>query len=100
MSSSPTSSSSSETLSALPDAYRAFAAVPCDVDIMLGAGEISVRDCLSLQKGSIVELDQSAGQDLTLVVNGLPFGRAEVVIMDDSVSVRITELSRSKGETR
>lgn len=100
MSSSQTLSSSSDVLSPLPEAYRQFAAVPCNVDIVLGTGEITIRTCMGLQKGSIVRLVQSAGQDLSLVVNGVPFGRGEIVIMDDSVSVRITELVRPDEEGR
>jgi flagellar motor switch protein FliN len=84
----------------LPEVYRPFAAVPCGVDIVLGSGEISIRSCLGLQKGSIVRLVQSAGQDLSLMVNDVPFGKCEVVIMDDSVSVRITELVRPDEDGR
>lgn len=100
MSSSQTLSSSSDVLAPLPEAYRQFAAVPCSVDIVLGTGEITIRTCMGLQKGSIVRLVQSAGQDLSLVVNGVPFGRGEVVIMDDSVSLRISELVRPDEEGR
>jgi len=100
MSSSQISSSSSDALSALPEAYRPFAAVPCSVDIVLGSGEISIRTCMTLQKGSVVRLEQSAGQDLTLVVDGVTVARGEVVVMDDSVSVRITELWRPSQEGR
>ena len=100
MSSSQTSSSSSDLATALPEAYRPFGAVPCDVDIVLGTGEISIRTCLGLQKGSIVPLEQSAGQDLSLLVDGVLVARGEVVVMDDSVSVRISELWRPNGDGR
>ena len=100
MSSSQTLSSSSDGASPLPDSYRLFAAVPCDVDIVLGTGVMTIRTCMGLQKGSLVRLVQSAGQDLTLVVNGVPFGRGEIVIMDDSVSVRISDLARPDEESR
>lgn len=99
MSSSQTSSSSSDLSSALPEVFRTFAAVACDVDIVLGTGEISIRTCMGLQQGSIVRLQQSAGQDLALSIDGVPVARGEVVIMDDGVSVRITELARP-GEDR
>lgn len=100
MSSSQTSSSSSDAHPVLPESYRPFSAVACDVDIMLGHGEITLRVCMGLQKGSIVKLEQAAGADLALVVNGVTFGRGEVVIMDDSVSLRLTELVRPSGEGR
>lgn len=100
MSSSPTSSFSSDVSVSLPASYRLFAGVPFDVDILLGTGEISIRTCMTLQKGSIVRLEQSAGQDLSLVIDGVPLARAEVVVMDDSVSVRITEMWRPTGDGR
>lgn len=100
MSSSQTLSSSSDGVTTLPDVYRAFADVPCVVDIVLGSGELTIRTCMGLQKGSIVRLEQSAGQDLSLVVNGVVLGRGEVVIMDDSVSLRLTELTRPSGDAR
>jgi flagellar motor switch protein FliN len=100
MSSSPISSFSSDHAPTLPASYRPFGGVPCDVDILLGTGEISIRTCMALQKGSIVRLEQSAGQDLSLVIDGVPLARGEVVVMDDSVSVRITELWRPTGEGR
>ena len=97
MCSSRTSLSSSEIVRGLPDAYRFYAPVPCAVDIVLGTGEITLRTCLALQPGSIIGLDQSAGQDLTLVVNGVTFGRGEVVIIDETVSLRVTELARPES---
>jgi flagellar motor switch protein FliN/FliY len=100
MSSSQTSSSSSDVASALPEAYRPFADVTCDVDIVLGTGEISIRTCMGLQQGSVVRLQQSAGQDLALTIDGVLIARGEVVIMDDGVSVRITELARPGGDGR
>lgn len=100
MSSSQTSSSSSDVVPVLPALYRPFAAVACDVDIVLGCGDMTLRVCMGLQKGSIVKLEQPAGADLALVVNGVTFGRGEVVIMDDAVSLRLTELVRPSGDGR
>lgn len=100
MSSSQNSSSSSDTVQTLPDAYRHFAAVPCTVDVVLGTGEITLRACLALQAGSVIGLEQAAGSDLTMVVNGVVFGRGEVVVMDDAVALRLTELVPLDGEVR
>jgi flagellar motor switch protein FliN len=96
MSSSPTSSSSSEL--SLPPALVSFGDVRMHVDVLLGKGSMTLRACLGLQRGSVVRLSQSAGQDLFVLVNDIPVARGEVVIIDDSVSLRLTEF-RQKAAT-
>ncbi|WP_291986188.1 FliM/FliN family flagellar motor switch protein [Luteitalea sp.] len=96
MSSSPTSSSSSDL--SLPSALAGFGDVRMHVDVILGRGAMTLRACLALQKGSVVRLSQSAGQDLFVLVNAVPVARGEVVIIDDSVSLRLTEF-RQKAAT-
>ena len=96
MSSSPTSSSSSEL--SLPPALANFGDVRMQVDVVLGKGSMTLRACLGLQRGSVVRLAQSAGQDLFVIVNDVPVARGEVVIIDDTVSLRLTEF-RQKAAT-
>ena len=60
---------------------------------MLGTGTITVRQCLALDRNSLVELGQSAGEDLQLTVNGVLLARGEVVIIEDSAGLRITEIT-------
>jgi flagellar motor switch protein FliN/FliY len=91
MSSSPTSSSSSEAADAGP--FEALADVPCPVAAVLGTGTFTVRECLALGVGSVLVLKQSAGEDLTLLVNGVALARGEVVIVDDSAAIRVTEIA-------
>ena len=57
------------------------------VDVILGRGSMTLRACLALQRGSVVRLAQSGGQDLFVLVNDVPLARGEVVIIDDSVSL-------------
>jgi flagellar motor switch protein FliN len=66
--------------------------VICTVDVILGATQMSVGDCLRLEPQTIIRLAHSAGGDLQVLVNGIPVAHAEVVIVDDSTAVRITEL--------
>lgn len=96
MSSSPTSSSSSDL--SLPTALASFSDVKMRVDVILGRGSMTLRACLGLHHGSVVRLSQSAGQDLFVLVNDVPVARGEVVIMDDTVALRLTEF-RQKTAT-
>jgi flagellar motor switch protein FliN/FliY len=66
--------------------------VTCNVDVWLGTATISVRDCLHMKRHSVIRLDQSAGSDMQVVVNGVPVANGEVVIIDDSTAVRLTEI--------
>ena len=91
MSSSQSSSSSSEPAhrgGALAGLYD----VVCRVDVVLGTSTISVRDCLRLRKQTVVRLDQSAGADMQVRVNGVPLANGEVVIVDDSTAIRVTDI--------
>jgi flagellar motor switch protein FliN len=89
MSSSPSSSSSTEGL-ALPPGIDA---VICQVDVLLGSGRISMRDCLQLRRQAVLPLDQPAGADLQVTVNGVPIALGEVVIAEEGTAIRITEIA-------
>ena len=90
MSSSPNSSSSSEA--AAVDPLAPLHDVVCRVDVMLGSAAMSVRECIGLRRDSIVRLTQSAGGDMQVLVNGIPVALGEVVIVDESTAIRVTEL--------
>jgi flagellar motor switch protein FliN/FliY len=90
MSSSQSLSSSSEAptqvgLAALHD-------VICNVDVVLGTASMSVRDCLKMRRHTVIRLNQSAGGDMQVVINGIAIANGEVVIIDNSTAVRITDI--------
>lgn len=89
MSSSPISSSSTDT-PAHP--YAGMLDVTCRVEVIVGSGSITVRDCLKLQRDSIIRLTQAAGSDLQVVVQGVAAATGEIVIDDDTTSVRISDV--------
>jgi len=88
MSSSQNSLSSSDLASQYPGLHD----VICHVWVVLGTGKMTVRECLQLQRLSVIRLKQSADEDLQVVVNGVPIASGEVVIVDDSTSIRVTEI--------
>jgi flagellar motor switch protein FliN/FliY len=75
------------------DPFGLFRDVSCPVDVVLGVGQISLRRCLALERGSVVRLHQSAGEDLQVMVNGVRIAHAEVVIIDETVGVRLTNFA-------
>jgi len=85
MSSLPNSSFSNDELLPLGD-------VICRVEVRLGTATISVRDCLHMTRHSIISLQQTAGSDMQVTVNDVPIASGEVVIVDDSTAIRVTEI--------
>lgn len=100
MSSSLTLSSSSDptpVAPALPQPYAGMLDVVCRVDVVLGTGSITVRDCLKLQRMSVIRLRQSAGSDLEVRIHGVPVATGEVVIIDESTAIRVTAIIPPSG---
>lgn len=68
------------------------------VTVELGRTRMTMRELLNLRVGSIVELDRPAGGPVDVVVNGTLLARGDVVVVDDELGVRITEVVGSAGE--
>ena len=60
--------------------------------VELGACQIPMRDVLQLNSGSIVKLEKSAQTPVDLYANQKLIARGEVVVVDDSYGIKITEL--------
>ncbi len=65
--------------------------------MLLGTGMVSVRRCLALQRQSVLQLNQSAGEDMQVLVNGSLVARGEVVIVEDSTALRVTDIPATSG---
>ena len=63
--------------------------------VELGRSRMLIRDILELGPGSVIELDKAAGEPVDLLVNGKLIARGEVVVIDESFGLRITELADS-----
>jgi flagellar motor switch protein FliN len=108
MSSSPTSLSSTNPTGGIPSAvadrapleamFPGLMDVIARVTVRLGTGAMTVADCLELKPHSIVTLVQPVGQDLDVSVNGEMIARGEVVIVEDSTSIRLTDIVVSSNE--
>jgi flagellar motor switch/type III secretory pathway protein FliN len=92
MSSSLTSSSSSEA-PAPASPFDGVGRIQCRAQVVLGTGRITVRQCLALDRQTVLRLDQSAGEDLRLDVAGVTIAFGEVAIIDTTTALRITDLA-------
>ena len=86
------SSNSSSSNAALAAALVPLNDVTCRVDVLLGTATVSVRDCLHWKRNSVIRLRQDAGSDMQVAINGVPVAIGEVVIVDDTTAVRVTEI--------
>jgi flagellar motor switch protein FliN len=66
--------------------------VPLRLTVELGSCKMSVAEILKLGTGSIVELDRAANAPVELLVNNKPIARGEIVAVDESFGLRVTEL--------
>ena len=66
--------------------------VICNIDVVLGSSSMTVRQCLNLHRDSVIRLTQSAGSDMQIIVNGVPIAQGEVVIIDNTISLRVTDV--------
>ena len=66
--------------------------VTMSVTVELGRARLKVRDLLGLSEGSVIELDRAAGAAVDVLVNGTVVARGDVVVIDDDLGVRITEV--------
>lgn len=94
MSSSPTSSSSS---SPEPSRFAAFADLRCPIDVVLGTGRITLRECLALEPRTVLRLEQGAGDDLWVIARGVALARGEVSINENRATLRVTDCLTTTG---
>ena len=69
-----------------------FGDVPLGVTVMLGQCSMKIRDILQLQAGSVISLPKSAGENVDILINGRTLAFGEVVRLEGSTGIRITEL--------
>ena len=60
--------------------------------VEVGRAEITIRDLLRLNEGSVIELDRLAGDPLDILVNGTKIARGEVVMIGERFGVRFGEI--------
>ena len=67
--------------------------VPLQVRAVLGKTVMPLREVVSLQTGTVFELDKLSAEPIDLYVNNILIARGEVVVVDDKYAVKISELN-------
>lgn len=66
--------------------------VPLEVTVELGRATKSIKDILEFAPGTIVELNKIAGEPIDVLVNGKYVAKGEVVVIEESFGIKITEI--------
>ena len=66
--------------------------VPLEVTVELGRTSKSISEILNFAPGTVIELDRIAGEPIDVLVNGKFVARGEVVVIEESFAVRVTEI--------
>lgn len=66
--------------------------VPLEVTVELGRTSKSIKEILDFAPGTIIELNRIAGEPIDVLVNGKYVAKGEVVIIEESYGIRITEI--------
>ncbi len=66
--------------------------IPVTITMEVGRSQITIRNLLQLNQGSVVELDRVAGEPLDVLVNGTLIAHGEVVVVNDKFGIRLTDV--------
>ena len=66
--------------------------VPLEVTVELGRTSKSIKEILDFTPGTIIELNRIAGEPIDVLVNGKFVAKGEVVVIEESYGIRITEI--------
>lgn len=70
--------------------------VPLEVSVVLGRTRKSIKEILEFSPGTIIELDKLAGEAIDVMVNQKLVAKGEVVVIEESFGIRITEIIKEK----
>ena len=66
--------------------------VPLEVTVELGRTSKSIKEILDFTPGTIIDLNRIAGEPIDVLVNGKYVAKGEVVIIEESYGIRITDI--------
>lgn len=66
--------------------------IPVKISMEVGNTEITIRNLLQLNQGSVIELDRLAGEPLDVLVNGTLIAHGEVVVVNEKFGIRMTDV--------
>ncbi len=81
-----------EKTESTPPGLEVLLGVKVKLTAELGSCQVPMRDVLQFNVNSIVKLDKAAQTPVDLYANQTRIARGEVVVVDDTYGIKITEL--------
>ncbi len=66
--------------------------VPVTLSVEIGRSKVPIKQLVSLNQGSVIELDRGVNEPLDLLVNGKLMARGEVVVVDGQFGLRLIDI--------
>ncbi|MBU5307823.1 FliM/FliN family flagellar motor switch protein [Clostridioides mangenotii] len=66
--------------------------VNLELSVIIGRTRMKLKEILSLQKGSLIELDALVDQDVEILIDDKVFAYGKVVVVDLNFGVKITNI--------
>ncbi|HGM3507987.1 TPA: FliM/FliN family flagellar motor switch protein [Clostridioides difficile] len=63
-----------------------------ELSVVIGRTKMSLRDILNLHKGSLIELDTLADQDVEILIDNKVLAYGKVVVVDLNFGVKVTSI--------
>jgi flagellar motor switch protein FliN/FliY len=76
--------------------YESLVDINVDFISELGTTDLTIKELLKLDKGSVIDLEKPAGESVELFVNNKIFGKGEVMVYEKNLAIRINEILDSK----
>jgi len=68
--------------------------IPMDVEVELDRRVLTVREILELDRGSVVRMNRSAGENLDVRIGGALVGFGEIVVNETTTGIRLTDFQQ------
>ena len=66
--------------------------IPVKIAMEVGSTQITIRNLLQLNQGSVIQLERLAGEPLDVLVNGILIAHGEVVVVNEKFGIRVTDV--------
>ena len=77
------------------EVLQRFGELPFAVELELGTLSMPIGEIFQLQEGSVLRTDHAAGAPFPLFVSNVKLAEAEVIVIDETVSIRIQKMLRN-----
>ena len=70
-----------------------IANVPIELEVQLDRRYMKISEILSLEEGSVIEMERSAGENIYIYIGSRLAAFGEIVIIENIMGVRITDFN-------